>query len=144
MRRTRALEDVAARVEPAKDGSVCMFGVFEDNTLAGFVAVIYPQRAKLRHGVELAGMYIAPELRRRGLGKALLDAVISHVRSLDGVRLIRLGVNETNAAAKALYQSAGFECCGVEPDALNIDGTFYGEERHILRLNTGSWPFKLV
>lgn len=134
----RAIDDVAMRVEPARDGSVCMFAAFENNQLAGFVAVIHPQRAKLRHAVELAGMYIAPESRRRGLGAALLQATISHVRSLDGVRLIRLGVNETSMAAKALYKSAGFECCGVEPDSLNINGTFYGEERYILQLAIGT------
>ena len=130
----RSIDEVAARVEPAKDGSVRMFGAFENDELAGFVAVLHPQRAKLRHVVELAGMYVAPEYRRRGFGAALLRATISHVRSLDGVRLIRLGVNDHNISAKALYQSVGFENCGIEPEVLNIDGTFHDEARYILRL----------
>ncbi|GAP66444.1 acetyltransferase [Mizugakiibacter sediminis] len=73
----RPLDDVAARIAPAKDGSICMLGVFVRDELAGFVAIVRPQRAKLRHAVELAGMYVAPAHRRRGLGRALLDAAIA-------------------------------------------------------------------
>jgi ribosomal protein S18 acetylase RimI-like enzyme len=52
-----------------------------------------------------------------------------------GVRQIRLGVNVTNTGARALYRSIGFASYGVEPDALQVDGIFYGEERYVLRLN---------
>lgn len=55
----RPLADVAARIAPAADGSVRMLGVFEDGALAAFVALLHPQRAKLRHAMELAGMYVA-------------------------------------------------------------------------------------
>ncbi|HEX7111577.1 MAG TPA: GNAT family N-acetyltransferase [Mizugakiibacter sp.] len=130
----RSLDDVAARIAPAKDGSICMLGVFEQDALAGFVAVVRPQRAKLRHAVELAGMYVAPVHRRRGLGRALLDAAIAHARALDGVRQIRLGVNAANAAAVALYRAGGFAHCGTEPDALCVDGAFHAEAHYILRL----------
>jgi ribosomal protein S18 acetylase RimI-like enzyme len=131
----RSIDEVAARIAPAADGSVCMFGVFEGGALAGFVALIHPQRKKLRHGAELAGMYVAPAHRRRGLGAALLQAVIAHARSIDGVRQLGLGVNATNAAAKALYRSAGFVGWGVQPRALQIDGVFHDEEYQQLRLD---------
>jgi ribosomal protein S18 acetylase RimI-like enzyme len=111
-----------------------MFGIFEQDELCGFVAVLHPQRAKLRHCVELAGMYVAPALRRRRMGRALLKAAIEHIRSIPGVRQIKLGVNAINLAAKTLYESIGFQSYGVEPDAINVDGTFYGEEFYILRL----------
>lgn len=132
----RSIDEVAARLVPAADGSVRMFGIFEDDVLAGFVALIHPQRAKLRHGAELAGMYVAPSHRRRGLAAALLQAVIAHARSIDGVRQLGLGVNATNAAAKALYRSAGFVGWGVQPRALRIDGVFHDEEHMLLRLDT--------
>lgn len=131
----RDIDDVAARIVPAADGSVRMFGIFEDGELAGFVALVHPQRAKLRHGAELAGMYVAPSHRRRGLGGALLQAAIAHARSIDGLRQLGLGVNATNAAAKALYRSAGFVSWGVQPRALRIDGVFHDEEHMLLRLD---------
>jgi ribosomal protein S18 acetylase RimI-like enzyme len=130
------VDEVAARIAPAADGSVRMFGIFEDGELAGFVACIHPQRRKLRHGAELAGMYVAPAHRRRGLGAALLQAAIAYARSIDGVCQLGLGVNATNAAAKALYRSAGFVSWGVQPRALRIDGVFHDEEHLLLRLDT--------
>lgn len=130
----RSVEEVSARLVPAKDGSICMLGVFDRVELAGFVAVLHPQREKLRHCIELAGMYVAPEFRRRRFGSALLKAAITHSQSVDRVRQIKLGVNATNLAAKALYQSVGFESYGVEPDAMNVDGIFYGEEHYVLRI----------
>jgi len=132
----RSIHDVASRIVPASDGSICMFGIFEQDELCGFVAVVHPQRAKLRHCAELAGMYVAPAFRRRRLGRVLLEAGIAYIGSIPGVRQIKLGVNVTNLAAKTLYQSVGFESCGVEPDALNVDGTFYGEERYVLRVGS--------
>jgi ribosomal protein S18 acetylase RimI-like enzyme len=133
----RSMDEVATRITPAADGAIRTLGIFELDELAGFVAVVHPQREKLRHGVELAGMYVAPAFRRRGFGRALLMAAVAHVRSIAGVRQIRLGVNVTNKEARALYQSIGFASYGVEPDALWIDGVFYGEERYVLRLNLG-------
>lgn len=133
----RSMDEVAARITPAVDGSIRMLGIFELDELAGFVAVVHPQREKLRHGVELAGMYVAPAFRRRGFGRALLKAAVAHARSIVGVRQIRLGVNVTNTGARALYRSIGFASYGVEPDALQVDGVFYGEERYVLRLNLG-------
>jgi len=131
----RTIDEVATRITPAADGSICTLGIFEGDELVGFVAVIHPQREKLRHGAELAGMYVAPTFRRRGFGSALLEGAVAHARSIAGVRQIKLGVNATNAEARALYQSIGFASYGVEPDALQVDGTFYGEERYVLRLD---------
>ncbi|OOG55444.1 GNAT family N-acetyltransferase [Rhodanobacter sp. C03] len=131
----RSMDEVAARITPAADGSICVLGIFERDELAGFVVVIHPQREKLCHAVELAGMYVAPTFRRRGFGRTLLKVTVAHVQSIAGVRQIKLGVNATNTGAKALYQSIGFASYGVEPDALRVDGTFYGEEHYVLRID---------
>ncbi|HTV86187.1 MAG TPA: GNAT family N-acetyltransferase [Dyella sp.] len=131
----RSLDDVAARIAPAPDGSIRMLGAFHGQALAGFVALIHPQRAKLRHGAEIAGMFVAPAQRRRGLGRALLGAAIDQARALDGVRQLKLGVNATNTAARVLYESAGFLPYGLEPDALYVGGQFFGQAHYLLRLN---------
>jgi ribosomal protein S18 acetylase RimI-like enzyme len=131
----RGQSEIEARVTPAADGSLCVFGGFVDEQLAGFLAFIRPQREKLLHCAQLAGMYVAPEFRRRGFGRALLEAAITHAQSLDGVRQLKIGVNTTNMAARLLYQSAGFMRFGVEPDALYVGGCYYDEESYVLRLN---------
>lgn len=130
----RSLTEVEARVAPAMDGSLCVFGAFDDGRLAGFVAFVRSPRKKLHHVAELAGMYVDPQRRRNGAGRALLDTVVVHARSL-GVRQLKLGVNATNTAAQQLYRAAGFERFAIEPDALHVDGVYHDEEFYLLPLD---------
>jgi ribosomal protein S18 acetylase RimI-like enzyme len=132
----RSLSEVAARVTPAADGSLCVFGAFAGEQLAGIATFVRPAREKLRHRADLFGVYVAPELRRRGYGGALVDAVLAHARSLAGLRQLRLTVIGTNDAARALYRSRGFACVGVEPEAICVDGHYYDEELYVLRLTS--------
>ncbi len=52
-------------------------------------------------------LYVAPEKRRRGVARALLDFVIAEAR-LNGLRAVELHVVPSQAAALALYRSIGF------------------------------------
>ena len=129
----RSMEDVAERITPATDESKCNFGAFIDAQLVGLLTVIRPMRVKRMHCVGLAGMVVASESRRHGVGGALLDAVIAHARTMHGVRQIKLSVTAGNTAARVLYMSRGFTCFGREPDALFVDGSFHDEEFYMLR-----------
>ncbi len=60
---------------------------------------------------EILSIGVAPRRRRRGAARALLDQVIESARS-GGVRKLFLEVDVANAAAAALYTSAGFERIG--------------------------------
>ena len=133
--RDRTPAEIAPRVSPAADGSKCVFGAFRAGTLVGMVTILRPQAAKVRHCAQLAGMYVDPGFRRRGIGRALLGAVIDHARAMGDVRQLRLGVNADNTGARQLYEAVGFSCFGVEPDALHVDGRFYGEAHYVLRLD---------
>jgi ribosomal protein S18 acetylase RimI-like enzyme len=55
----------------------------------------------------LEELYVVPELRGRGLGRALLEAGMEHARERGATR-IDLGTSETDVAARALYERAGF------------------------------------
>ena len=55
----------------------------------------------------LEELYVAPERRGNGIGRALLDAVIARARAAGAVR-IDLGTEEDDTAARALYESSGF------------------------------------
>ena len=52
-------------------------------------------------------LYVVPERRGRGLGRALLEAAMDHARER-GAGHIDLGTSEDDVAARALYESAGF------------------------------------
>ena len=57
--------------------------------------------------VELISMFVRPQARGRGVGVALIDAVIGWARARDASS-VRLWVTETNTRARLLYERQGF------------------------------------
>ena len=64
---------------------------------------------------ELGDIAVDPEYRGRGIGRTLLDRSIEEARSR-GARSLYLEVRESNDAAHALYEKAGFETVGRRAD----------------------------
>jgi GNAT superfamily N-acetyltransferase len=60
----------------------------------------------------VGGMWVAPEARGRGAGRALLDAVVAWARRR-GLARLELWVTEGNSPAALLYRSAGFAETGA-------------------------------
>ena len=60
---------------------------------------------------ELGAMWVAPETRRRGVGRALVDAVVGWAAGI-GQRRLALWVTDANAGARNLYATLGFEPTG--------------------------------
>jgi ribosomal-protein-alanine N-acetyltransferase len=75
---------------------------------------------------ELLTLAVAPEARRRGLGRKLVARFLYQAR-LRGSERAFLEVSARNAAAVALYESAGFEPAGrrrnyyITPDGERFD-----------------------
>jgi ribosomal-protein-alanine N-acetyltransferase len=57
---------------------------------------------------EIANLAVLPTARRRGVARALLEEIIAEARDY-GISRLFLEVRESNAAARALYASRGFE-----------------------------------
>lgn len=55
----------------------------------------------------LAELYVAPERRGRGLGRALMEEAIKLARA-EGADHMDLGTSEDDIAARGLYESFGF------------------------------------
>ena len=55
----------------------------------------------------LAELYVAPDRRGQGLGRALMDAAIELARD-EGATHMDLGTSEDDIAARSLYESLGF------------------------------------
>lgn len=62
--------------------------------------------------LSLLDVAVAPDERRRGVGRALVDALLDYGRR-QGARLVLLEVRVSNAAAIALYRAFGFEDASV-------------------------------
>jgi ribosomal protein S18 acetylase RimI-like enzyme len=63
----------------------------------------------------LAELYVAPERRGQGLGRALMQAAIELARER-GADYIDLNTNEHDIAARGLYESFGFSNREGKPD----------------------------
>jgi GNAT superfamily N-acetyltransferase len=63
----------------------------------------------------LEELYVVPGRRGRGIGRALMEAAIELARAR-GAGDMHLGTSEDDTAARALYESLGFDNRGGRPD----------------------------
>ena len=61
----------------------------------------------------IGAMWANPDIRGKGIGRRLLDRVVTFLRE-DGCKTIELTVTETNNRAIQLYRRTGFEFTGVD------------------------------
>lgn len=73
----------------------------------------------------LLGMGVHREVRRSGLGAALLETAVGWARG-QGLEWVDLEVLAGNAPARALYRKTGFVQTGEIPDLFRIDGESLG------------------
>jgi ribosomal protein S18 acetylase RimI-like enzyme len=111
------------------------WGAFEDGRLVGYVGLERETRTKCRHKATLVSMYVAPEFAGRGIGRALVEALLAQARA-DGLQLIVLTVTDGNDKAAQLYERCGFRSFGVEPHAIQVDGRFFGKNHMYLLLTS--------
>ena len=129
----RPREVVAERLSGVLGAAV--YGAFGGGgALVGIGAVRREPQRKARHRAGIFGMYVAPEARGRGVGRAILQALADHARTLEGVERLDLGVTVSNAAARGLYAAFGFVTWGVQPDAYRADGRSWDSEMMTMAL----------
>jgi ribosomal protein S18 acetylase RimI-like enzyme len=80
-------------------------------------AVLRFRRSIVTPGLEsyLAELYVVPDRRGRGLGRALMEAAIELARA-EGADYMDLNTSEDDRAARALYESLGFTNREGKPD----------------------------
>jgi ribosomal protein S18 acetylase RimI-like enzyme len=128
----------AARLAPPPPGAV--FGAFDGAgaALLGTAGLHVDRALKSRHKGLVWGVHVRPEARGRGLGAALLAAVVAHARAA-GLERLHLAVGTGNAPARALYDAAGFVSWGVEREALRLGpGRTVDEEHRVLELGAST------
>lgn len=69
-------------------------------------------------------MYMLEAWRGKGLGRQLVELALGHARQRADIEVVTLTVTEGNAAAIALYESAGFRSFGIEPMAMRTPAGF--------------------
>src|SRR5580692_7691483 len=82
----------------------------EDAAIVGFAATSY---ASWNRRLVLWHLYVDPSVRRRGIARALLDAVDAHAIGR-GARNVWLETSSLNAPGVAAYRALGFSLSGVD------------------------------
>jgi ribosomal protein S18 acetylase RimI-like enzyme len=88
----------------------CVNFVALDGERACGTAIVYLCPRVAGHAY-LTALWIDPEVRRRGLGRQLVDAAIAWARPR-GAEDLRLWVDATNPSAVEFYRALGFEPTG--------------------------------
>ncbi|AKJ67085.1 GCN5 family acetyltransferase [Pandoraea thiooxydans] len=85
----------------------------QDGTVVGYCyATPYRTRPAYRHTIE-DSIYIAPELAGRGIGRALLSALIARCESGPWRQMIAVIGNSGNAGSVGLHRALGFRLVGT-------------------------------
>lgn len=113
-----------------------VFGAFDGAALVGMVGLHRHERVKRRHKGTIWGMFVRPEHRHRGIARALVAAAVGFASQQPGLTHIQLSVTAQQHDARRLYLSLGFVPFGLEPAALQVDGTLIDEEHMILAVGS--------
>jgi ribosomal protein S18 acetylase RimI-like enzyme len=113
-----------------------VLGAESSDGLSGVAGFRLHDSEKTRHRGTLWGMYVRKEARGTGVARRLVDGILAHARTR--VEQVALSVWAENAAAIALYRSAGFVVLALDARSLKIDGAYYDELLMQIRFAEGT------
>lgn len=138
-----SVEQVASQLAAGPPNSFTL-GALDGGELVGLLTLMRYLRPKVAHKAMLGGMYVVSEAHGRGIGRALLAHTLGFARALPGLETITLAVTVGNAAARALYQRAGFIGYGVEPRYIRVGSEYYDIEWMYCQLGDRSEPARSI
>ncbi len=96
-------------------------GAFDGAVLVGIGGIVREPHDKLKHKALLFGMFVAGEAAGRGIGLAIVEALIDEARGW--VESLHLTLMADNDRARLLYERCGFTVYGREPrSVMQLDG----------------------
>jgi len=132
----RPIEHTISRLRAQAGTADFTLGAFEEGKLVGIVTFVRESGEKSQHKAHVFGMYVAPEVRGRGYGRALLTELLARARNLTGLTQVQLSVVTRKTAARSLYLSLGFRAWGIERQALKLGDEYLDEEYLVLALTS--------
>jgi len=91
-----------------------------DGEVVGWVAVVPYSRRRVYRGVGEVSVYVAEQVRGRGVGRALLEELIESARA-GGLWTLQAGIFPENGASLALHRAVGFREVGVRERIGQLD-----------------------
>ena len=109
-------------------------GAFEGDELIGIATFIRETGLKERHKGRIFGVYVTASWRGKGVGNALIAAVLKRAKEDPSLEQILLAVASGQKAAIQLYRKFGFKVYGTEPKALKVTSEYIDQEHMVLML----------
>ncbi|HEY2104858.1 MAG TPA: GNAT family N-acetyltransferase, partial [Candidatus Binataceae bacterium] len=109
-------------------------GAFVEGELAGIATFVRDIGVKNRHKGHIYGVFVSAAQRGKGVGRALIRALLEKAKQDASLEHILLCVATCQEAARQLYCGCGFEVFGTEPHALKVGSRYIDEEHMILRI----------
>jgi ribosomal protein S18 acetylase RimI-like enzyme len=108
-----------------------------EGRVAGYVKLgRKTELASTAHVLSVNGISVDPAFRRRGVGRALVEAAVAEAR-VRGARRLTLRVLGPNEGARRLYESCGFAVEGVQRGEFFLDGAYVDDVLMALELGAG-------
>lgn len=99
----------------------CRLVAVDGERVLGWVALSPTSSRRVYEGVAWVNIYVARDARGRGVGRALLEAVVEASHAA-GIWTLQAGILAENAASLALHRRVGFRRVGVR-ERLGRDAT---------------------
>jgi RimJ/RimL family protein N-acetyltransferase len=130
----RSAQSYASRLGRGDDGQSFTLGAFRGDRLVGAISCERDPRSKVRHVGHVVGTMVRVEEQGRGVGRALLDALIARASADDELQQLTLTVTAGNASAERLYARAGFVRFGTLSRAIRVGERFLDKHHLMLSL----------
>ncbi|OMF97076.1 hypothetical protein BK147_12630 [Paenibacillus sp. FSL R7-0337] len=105
-----------------------------EQRLAGMATLFRESRLKIQHKAHVYAVYVDPDARKHGTGRALMLELIARAKAAPGLELLTLTVTSNNVPATRLYESLGFVRYGTEPKAMKLGSEYLDEDLMVLML----------
>ncbi|MEJ7804751.1 MAG: N-acetyltransferase [Telluria sp.] len=112
-----------------------IFGGFLDRRLVAIGGFKREAMSQVHHRGNIWGLYVAPAVRGKGLGRLMLSDMLVHMRQIPELVQLTLVVSSDNDVARSMYEKLGFVKTGVERRSVCIDGHYHDEDRMVLFLD---------
>lgn len=93
----------------------------EEGAVLGWAALSPVSRRVVYRGVADIGIYVAPEARGRGVGRALLERLVAESERC-GLWTLQAGIFPENEASLAIHRACGFRVVGRRERIGAMDG----------------------
>ncbi|MEX0930565.1 MAG: GNAT family N-acetyltransferase [Candidatus Paceibacterota bacterium] len=106
--------------------SMMLFAEEEDTEkLIGMIGIRFYELPRFQHNAGLQALYVTPEMRGQGVGKALVSEALNVIADNKQIENIVCEIVSSQEASLALHKELGFEVVGTLKKFISHEGEYY-------------------